>query len=77
MNTVHVWNIEKEKDEINEYGQSSMVLIRVPAKYEKLSNFFLNWGKVVPWLVLWKNGFNLVVALKLWSRRAAQILRTP
>ena len=52
-----------------------LLSIRVPPKYEKLFDLFANWGKVVPWLVLWKNGFNLIVALKLWSRRAAQFLR--
>ena len=39
----------------------------------KLSYQFLDWPKVVPWVVLWKNGFRFEVALKLWSRRAAQV----
>ena len=48
---------------------------RVPPKYEKLSDQFPDWGKVVPWIVLQKNGFSFEIALKLWSRRVAQFLR--
>ena len=47
---------------------------RVPPKYEKLSHQFPDWGKVVPWIVVWKNSFSLEFALKLWSRRAAEIM---
>ena len=49
-------------------------MIRVPAKYEKSSDQFADLAKVVPWIVLWKNGFKLEFALKLWSRRVAQYL---
>ena len=48
---------------------------RVPPKYKKLSDFFAKWGKLLPWIALWKNDFIIEIALKLWSRRAAQFLR--
>ena len=49
-----------------------MVLSSCTSIWIKLSYQFLDWLKVVPWIVLWKNSFKLEVALKLWSRRAAQ-----
>ena len=48
------------------------MIIRCTSILTKLSYQFLDWPKVVPWIVLWKNSFKLEVALKLWSRRAAQ-----
>ena len=47
--------------------------IRCTSIWTQLSYQFLNWPKVVPWIVLWKNSFELEVALKLWSRQAAQV----
>ena len=49
-----------------------LLSIRVPPKYEKLFDLFANWGKVVPWLVLWKNPFSFKLSQNLWSRRVAQ-----
>ena len=47
--------------------------IRYAPILAKLSYQFADLPKVVPWIVLWKNSFRLEFALKLWSRRAAQI----
>ena len=46
--------------------------IRCTSILTKLSYQFLDWLKVVPLIVLWKNSFKLEVALKLWSRQVAQ-----
>ena len=45
---------------------------RCTSIWTKLSYQFLDWPKVVPWLVLWKNPFSFKLSQKLWSRRVAQ-----
>ena len=53
----------------------NIVFIRYAPIWTKLRYQFADLPKVVPWIVLWKNGFRLEIALELWSRRAAQFLR--
>ena len=45
---------------------------RCTSIWTKLSYQSLDWSKVVPWLVLWKNPFSFKLSQKLWSRRVAQ-----
>ena len=58
--------------DVGSFEAKNRVFNRCTSILTKLSYQFLDWPKVVPWLVLWKNGFRFEVALKLWSRRAAQ-----